>query len=57
MTMAARIITPPMVGVPCFCRCDSGPSVRITWRACRLSSLRMIQGPSTKQTTRAVIIA
>ena len=57
MTMAARISTPPMVGVPCFFRCDSGPSVRITWRAWSASSLRMTQGPMMKETTRAVIIA
>ena len=55
--MAARISTPPMVGVPCFFRCDSGPSVLITCRACSASSLRITQGPMMKETTSAVIMA
>ena len=56
-TMQTRISTPPMVGVPCFFRCDSGPSVRITWRACSPSSLRITQGPTMKESTSAVIMA
>ena len=46
-----------MVGVPCFFRCDSGPSVLITCRAWSDSSLRITHGPMMKETIRAVIMA
>ena len=34
----ARMMTPPIVGVPCFTRCVCGPSARTCWP---MPSLRM----------------
>ena len=57
MTVAKMISTPPMVGVPFFERCESGPSSRIGWPICRDCNFRIIHGPRMKQITRAVIAA
>jgi hypothetical protein len=53
---AARISTPPIVGVPFFSiRWRSGPSLRIGWPPrCTDFSQRITRGPSTKQITSAV---
>ena len=55
--MATRIRPPPMVGVPDFCRCDFGPSLRTCWPIwCWLSALIM-RGPITIAIASAVIAA
>ncbi len=43
-TSASSISAPPMVGVPAFERCDSGPSSRTTWPICFFCRLLMNQG-------------
>src|SRR4051794_22560418 len=54
---ASRIRIPPAVGVPCFSTCRSGPSARI----CCPNSLRrrksMKRGPTTIETTPAMMPA
>ncbi len=53
----ARIRAPPMVGVPAFTRWVCGPSSRTGWPTLRAASLRIIQGPTMKEMTRAVSAA
>jgi len=56
-TTAKIIMMPPMVGVPDLDWCVSGPSSRMDCPICSDSSLRMSQGPTTKQMARAVMDA
>jgi hypothetical protein len=52
---AIRIIRPPIVGVPFFFMCVSGPQSRIGWPSpCLARSQRMMRGPNTKQINSAV---
>ncbi len=57
ITTEKMIMMPPMVGVPDFARCVPGPSSRMDCPICSDSSLRMSQGPKTKQITSAVMAA
>ena len=54
---AARMSSPPIVGVPAFARCDWGPSWRITWPIWKSRSLRTSHGPNTRLMTSAVRLA
>ena len=54
---APKISNPPMVGVPAFGRCVSGPSRRPTWPICDRRSRRMTHGPSANMKTNAVRLA
>ena len=57
-TMPARIISPPIVGVPFFKRCDSGPSLRIGWPLpCLIRSAAMTEGPKNITSSSAVAVA
>ena len=49
-----NISIPPIVGVPCFDECDSGPSSLITSPTFPPSRRLINLGPKTKETTRAV---
>ena len=52
------IISPPMVGVPFFARCDCGPSARIGWPLpCLIRSEAMIDGPKKNTKASAVAVA
>ena len=42
--MPAMMITPPIVGVPCFTRCVCGPSARTCWPMPSLRMRRMNDG-------------
>ena len=57
--MPARIISPPMVGVPFLVsRCDCGPSVRMGWPLpCFSRSMEIIAGPNRNTNSSAVITA
>ena len=56
--MAARMTSPPMVGVPAFARCRAGVSSRIVSPPCCSSRRRwMSQGPRTKEITMAETVA
>ena len=58
LTMAVRIISPPMVGVPRLARWVCGPSSRIGWPLpWRTRSMLMKRGPMTRPMTSAVIRA
>ena len=48
-TSEKRIKVPPMVGVPAFSLCRSGPSERIGWPMWFAVRRRMSTGPSTKE--------
>ena len=50
--MAIR--TPPMVGVPDFFLCDSGPSSRMYWLIWNWRSLSMTNGPMNRAISKAV---
>ena len=54
MVVAAKINTPPMVGVPDLGRWLEGPSSRMVSLILRSFSLRMTTGPITKLITSAV---
>ena len=54
IAIEANISRPPIVGVPCFDECDSGPSSLITSPIFSPSSRLINLGPKTKETTRAV---
>ncbi len=54
---AARMSSPPIVGVPALARCDCGPSCRITWPIWKSRSRRISQGPSTRLMKSAVRLA
>ena len=41
---------PPMVGVPCFVMCQTGPSSRMAWPALALRSAGMMYRPDTTVT-------
>jgi len=52
---ASRIRNPPMVGVPFFLKCVSGPSSRIGWPRCwRLRSISITRVPNRKEISSAV---
>jgi hypothetical protein len=53
----SKMSAPPMVGVPAFTRCDSGPSARMTWPICFRFSSRMNHGASTNVSSMAVMVA
>jgi len=57
MTTDDRINSPPIVGVPAFARCDSGPSWRMTCPIWKSRSLRIIHGPSSRLMASAVRLA
>jgi hypothetical protein len=46
-----------MVGVPFLLWCDDGPSSRIAWPICICRSPRISTGPSSNETSNAVIVA
>ena len=54
MTTETRISAPPIVGVPAFVRCDCGPSTRTDCPILYAVSLRIMIGPTTNESTRAV---
>ena len=54
---ASKIITPPIVGVPFFFRCDLGPVGRISSPIWFLCSMWITQGPIMKLITNADIAA
>ena len=47
--IAARIISPPMVGVPAFCICPSNPKSRMVSPTCFLRSIRINVFPNTME--------
>ena len=54
IVIETNISKPPMVGVPCFDECDSGPSSLITSPIFPPLRRLINLGPKTKETTRAV---
>jgi hypothetical protein len=57
MTVARRMIIPPMVGVPRLPWWLASPSERMTWPILRALSRAMIEGPTTNASSSAVSIA
>ena len=58
MLTDARMMRPPMVGVPTFDRCDLGPSSRIGWPLpCFTRKVSMMPGPNRSTNTSAVKMA
>ena len=57
ITAAARISSPPIVGVPAFVRCVAGPSWRITWPIWKSRNVRISRGPAKKLIASAVRLA
>ena len=58
MSSAARMMNPPIEGVPAFSRWRSGVSSRIVSPpSCSARSRAISQGPSTKEITIAVTVA
>jgi hypothetical protein len=56
--MPARIISPPMVGVPTLDRCETGPSARIGWPLPCLSRIQSMKRlPMVTATIMAVAMA
>ncbi len=54
IAIETNISKPPMVGVPCFDECDSGPSSLITSPIFATLRRLISLGPNTKETTRAL---
>ena len=57
MTVAIRMMSPPIVGVPRLVWWLAGPSARITCPTLRSRSQRMTAGPHRKASSRAVTTA
>ena len=56
-TTAARIMTPPIVGVPALARCEVGPSPRIDSLKLLLRRRSITQGPRKRLKISAVTAA
>lgn len=57
VTTAARMMSPPIVGVLPLPACVSGVPARTTWCTCMARSRPRIHGPTTKHTSSDVIAA
>ena len=57
MVIDSSTSAPPIVGVPCFDRCDCGPSLRTDCPIFIAVRRAMTFGPSTIAITSAVIVA